>query len=967
MKVPILDNRTKREIYAQMIALAKQYVPQWNTEGEEDVGTLLYQIFAEQLEDTIKQYNKLPYRNMLSFLNLLGADTLPGTPATGYATVYMNPGEYHGVAIAKGTRLFAEKEGKERVLYETENSFLAVPNSIEAIYCTTGDKSCIVSAYEAHEKEQKQMVLFDFDEEKNLQQYCILLSSKDIFYVSPQGEIEIALLHDKKQYMAKRTADILADKYKTKWEALTEAGWRAVDAVKSIDTSVVLKTGFEIPFLMEEQTKQQGRWLRCSFLQKTDMPIAVTEIRIAAVCRHLEASALQYNDLTIKEEEGLPFGERFSVYDAFYINAQEAFCKKNASITIDIAISHREGRYDDVIPIQRPVKWKSILSEAAVQPPEKLPITIQEVVWEYWNGMGWSPLYPNGKYNDFFAGEEDKREQMTFCCPYEMEEMLVGAKKGYWIRARILHITNLFAQQQYYNVPVLEQISISYHAMEPKALPDFFFIKKDMETILKNPKQSSEITLLPQKEAGQPACYFSLSRPMQGGPIQLFFQNAKANAAKRPAIKWEYFGEQNGAEKWIGLQLLDETMFFSQSGFITYMIQFPMKKKKLFQKNSFWLRAVNTDGAYERESIEKPCLSAIYFNTVKIIQQETMEEAYFYILPEQQHKKCTLLFGNITKLEVYIKEKQDDDFSEPQWVKWQETDSFLHCNERSRVYLPDRKKGEVVFGDGKRGKIPPSAQEPTIRISYCVCRGEEGNCSAKELTDFADAVAFVDYVTNHNEISGGCDVENTEAALQRSKNMLKIQQRAVSAEDYELICKQENRNVIQVKALPSTDKRAFTLAVLPREIGKGDGFFAKMKNQLKKMLLQKAPVTIASRIDIIQVKYIAYCIKAEVAIDDYEAYQKVYALIEKRLSEYLNPITGNFDKKGFAIGELPTTVKIRNLIKTIEHIRQIIVLHINYYDVVNESWEEIDWQQAQDCGYAVPINGVHEIYIDIMQ
>ena len=123
MKVPILDNRTKREIYAQMIALAKQYVPQWNTEGEEDVGTLLYQIFAEQLEDTIKQYNKLPYRNMLSFLNLLGADTLPGTPATGYATVYMNPGEYHGVAMQREQGFLQKKKAKKGCCMKQKTAF----------------------------------------------------------------------------------------------------------------------------------------------------------------------------------------------------------------------------------------------------------------------------------------------------------------------------------------------------------------------------------------------------------------------------------------------------------------------------------------------------------------------------------------------------------------------------------------------------------------------------------------------------------------------------------------------------------------------------------------------------------------------------------------------------------------------------------------------------------------------------
>lgn len=972
MKVPILDNRTEKEIYTQMIALAKQYVPQWNTQGEDDVGTLLYRIFAQQLEDTVKQYNNLPYRNMLSFFNMLGADTLPSIAATGYATVYMNPGQYNGVFIKKGTRLFSEKEGKERVLYETENGFLAVPNSIEAIYCCTGDKNYIVSAYDAKEKQQKEIVLFDFKEEKNLQQYCILLSSQDIFYVSEQGEIEITVFHNEKQYMAKKAANVLGDKSMAIWEALTEEGWQTIASVKTIDTSVLLKAGFEIPFLLEKQTQQQGRWLRCTFLQKSDTPIAITQIRIASMCKCLESSALQYNDLAISEEKGLPFGEKFSVYDAFYINCQEAFCKKNADITIDITVSHREVVYETP-EIQKPMKWKSILPETAVQPPKKLPITVQEVAWEYWNGIGWSPLYTNRKYSDFFAGEEEKREQIVFRCPSDIEEMIVGAKKGYWIRARILQISNLFTQHHYYNIPVLEQLTISYKDINPKALPDIFLIKKDMENTFINQTQQCEVILLPEKEMGQPACYFSLAEQMKGGPIQIFFQNAKGNAAKRPAIKWEYFGEQNGKEKWISLQLLDETKFFSQSGLITYIIQFPMKKKKLFQKNSFWLRAVNTDGAYEKEEIERPFLSGIYFNTVKIIQQETMPEMYFHIFAEQQHKKCTLLLGNITKLEVWVKEKQEDIFSQQQWVKWQETDSFLHCNETSRVYLLDRKKGEVLFGDGKNGKIPSSAQEATIRINYSVCQGEEGNCLIGELTDFADAVPFVDYITNHNAISGGCDIEKTSQALARCKNILKMQQRAISIEDYELICKQENRNVMQVKALPNTNKEGkveighFTLAVLPREIGKGEGFFVQMRSQLRKVLLQKAPIAIASRIDIIQAKYIAYCIKVEVVIDYYEAYQNVYTMIERKLSEYLNPITGNFDGKGFVIGDLPTTIKIRNLLKTIEHIRQIVVLHINYYDVINENWEEISWEEVKQCAYAVSMNGVHEIYIDAVQ
>ena len=58
-------------------------------------------------------------------------------------------------------------------------------------------------------------------------------------------------------------------------------------------------------------------------------------------------------------------------------------------------------------------------------------------------------------------------------------------------------------------------------------------------------------------------------------------------------------------------------------------------------------------------------------------------------------------------------------------------------------------------------------------------------------------------------------------------------------------------------------------------------------------------------------------------------------------------------------------IKIHHLIKTVEHISGINTLYINYYDCDNEHWQEISWEEAQKCEYAVPISGTHEIYIDV--
>ena len=80
MKLPITDHRDKKEIYNQIVSMAKEYVPEWNpTDNEDDVGVILAKIFSEMFEETIQRFNKMPYKNYIYFLNLLGA-TIKYTP-----------------------------------------------------------------------------------------------------------------------------------------------------------------------------------------------------------------------------------------------------------------------------------------------------------------------------------------------------------------------------------------------------------------------------------------------------------------------------------------------------------------------------------------------------------------------------------------------------------------------------------------------------------------------------------------------------------------------------------------------------------------------------------------------------------------------------------------------------------------------------------------------------------------------
>lgn len=60
------------------------YTPEWDFNMEQpDMGTVLAMLFADMMENTVRQFHKLPQSYRTQFYNLLGADRLPAGKAKG--------------------------------------------------------------------------------------------------------------------------------------------------------------------------------------------------------------------------------------------------------------------------------------------------------------------------------------------------------------------------------------------------------------------------------------------------------------------------------------------------------------------------------------------------------------------------------------------------------------------------------------------------------------------------------------------------------------------------------------------------------------------------------------------------------------------------------------------------------------------------------------------------------------------
>ena len=209
----------------------------------------------------------------------------------------------------------------------------------------------------------------------------------------------------------------------------------------------------------------------------------------------------------------------------------------------------------------------------------------------------------------------------------------------------------------------------------------------------------------------------------------------RRSSAEIKSLQWQYFGKVNGINKWIDIKVLDETKHFGKSGIVTFLSKGNLERCQLFGKESYWIRVVNKDKRYDIEDVDYALLKGIYFNTVRIVQQETMEVEYFPVVPQESNKVIELSVNDILQAEVWVDEietvladdkyqLQEDDGVEIEreddgtiihyWVKWEAISNIKLASSEDRVYTLEKNTGKLVFGDGICGKLPCLNQTTTI-------------------------------------------------------------------------------------------------------------------------------------------------------------------------------------------------------------------------------------------------------------
>lgn len=157
------------------------------------------------------------------------------------------------------------------------------------------------------------------------------------------------------------------------------------------------------------------------------------------------------------------------------------------------------------------------------------------------------------------------------------------------------------------------------------------------------------------------------------------------------------------------------------------------------------------------------------------------------------------------------------------WQVWTAVEHFGASRPHDRHVRIDAVTGEFAF--------PPEVREPDgtmracgavpekgahVRVPrYRTGGGAAGNVARGAINVLRSSVPYVASVNNREAARGGVDGETVENAKLRAPNILRVQERAVTAADHEVIAREAAPSLRRVRCLPSGEGGAVRVLVVP--------------------------------------------------------------------------------------------------------------------------------------------------------
>ncbi|MCT2593932.1 putative baseplate assembly protein [Streptomyces sp. N2-109] len=128
---PNLDDRHFQALVDEAKRLVQQRCPEWTDHNVSDPGVTLIEAFATMVDQLVYRLNRVPDKNYLAFLDLIGVRLYPPTAARTEVTFWLSAPQPEPVRIRAGTEVATVRtETEEAVVFTTGRDLSVVPCSL---------------------------------------------------------------------------------------------------------------------------------------------------------------------------------------------------------------------------------------------------------------------------------------------------------------------------------------------------------------------------------------------------------------------------------------------------------------------------------------------------------------------------------------------------------------------------------------------------------------------------------------------------------------------------------------------------------------------------------------------------------------------------------------------------------------------------------------------------------------------
>ena len=808
MNRPLLDPRDPEEIREQIRMLAQSYTPEWRFEGSEnDPGAALAELFDEMYSQSVNRLNALPEKLYIEFLNMIGFQEPGPRPAEGTVCFRAQDNSEEPFTVPSGTQLFASDDEGDNIVFETERSIQVTPARIADLYYIDAEADSI-RRLDFSERPQK----FFEPSGEELQRHRFLIAENDVLRLECPARVSVTFRPEDGR--VEKAASALAGEG-LKWTFRHGDADIPFDAVRADNGTLILeKNNSLLP-----EADEDGRVCICC-TGHPDAELLVDSMEISSEpLSPCVPDSLYSDDIPIDlQEGGYCFSRRPAAYHVFYLRCDTALTKRGADILLDLDIGFvvdepetEKKRYDFTQPI--------ISKQSAVeQAPDDVAVT--SVVWEYRNNLGWKSLQVTGDKNPF-SSRRDGALNVRFTVPEDIAETEVNADSGYFIRVRVVEVSNPYSDYQRWIVPFLKNASFRWSYTAPRK-PVFCLAENNGQQHIIEDAHLITHLMFPALKPMAPeraAMYFRFDASPHAMPLSLRFQ-VEGRAVLTGQLLWEYW---NGKDFEM-IRTIDQTERLMHSGEMFLFLPEKLPEAELFGAAGCWLRM----SCSAEETGIMPTVASVTVNAVSARQRRQEADQFFDTETYEAGKRVELLYLPVLDCRVWVDEHStisDADLDRLQqeapgrvqivwedhsishcWIEWERVEDLALAAPNERVYTLEPFQGLITFGDGRQGRVPPKGDH-NIRVEYASGGGARGNVPAGAIRSMLTAMPQVNDVQNITAMSGGTGRLSIGEIEERGSRFLHNRSRAAGRRDYEELVREKFPQVHHVRCFSGRNEQ----------------------------------------------------------------------------------------------------------------------------------------------------------------